>query len=303
MFKLFTHNDLDGVGCAVLAKLAFGDKVDVTYCDYDSIDQEVKAYIDHPIADKCYITDIRIDEKLAEEINKKAISIQLLDHHPTALNLNKFSWCDVVIENSQGEKTSGTELYYKWLVRTGYLHDEWKYRKFVEIVRDYDTWAWSTKGQFGIVSKKFNDLMHIYGRDKFVNWCIHNIKTKFSELFSDQDELVLEIKQDEIDEYIIKKSNEVIKKSIFGYTCGVVFADRFVSELGNKLCLFDPELDFVVMINMSDCSMSFRTVRNDIDLGKDIASRFGGGGHPKAAGASFSRDWQMICIQEIMNLL
>lgn len=25
MIKLFTHNDLDGVGCAILARMAFGE--------------------------------------------------------------------------------------------------------------------------------------------------------------------------------------------------------------------------------------------------------------------------------------
>ena len=29
MVKLFTHTDLDGIGCAVLAKLAFGKYVDI----------------------------------------------------------------------------------------------------------------------------------------------------------------------------------------------------------------------------------------------------------------------------------
>lgn len=44
MVKLFTHTDLDGIGCAVLAKLAFGKYVDISYCDYDNIDSTVKKY-------------------------------------------------------------------------------------------------------------------------------------------------------------------------------------------------------------------------------------------------------------------
>lgn len=34
----------------------------------------------------------------------------------------------------------------------------------------------------------------------------------------------------------------------------------------------------------------FRTIRNDLNLGKEIAPNFGGGGHPKAAGASISKE-------------
>ena len=39
--KLFTHTDLDGVGCAILAKLAF-ENVDIEYCNYDDINQKSK---------------------------------------------------------------------------------------------------------------------------------------------------------------------------------------------------------------------------------------------------------------------
>ena len=31
MYKLLPHNDLDGVGCGILAKLAFGQDVKVRY--------------------------------------------------------------------------------------------------------------------------------------------------------------------------------------------------------------------------------------------------------------------------------
>ena len=44
MIKLFTHTDLDGVGCAILAKFAFSNDVDVEYCNYDDIDSKVEEY-------------------------------------------------------------------------------------------------------------------------------------------------------------------------------------------------------------------------------------------------------------------
>ena len=40
--KLFTHTDLDGIGCAILAYLAFGrENVDVEYCDYSNVNDKV----------------------------------------------------------------------------------------------------------------------------------------------------------------------------------------------------------------------------------------------------------------------
>ena len=90
MIKLFTHTDLDGVGCAVLAKLAFNDEVDIEYCNYDEINKKVEKYIDNNFSGECHITDISINDTLASRINEDRIGyqkIQLLDHHPTALEL------------------------------------------------------------------------------------------------------------------------------------------------------------------------------------------------------------------------
>ena len=38
-----------------------------------------------------------------------------------------------------------------------------------------------------------------------------------------------------------------------------------------------------------------------IDLGKDVASLFGGGGHPKAAGSEFSQSIKLKVVEEIFG--
>ena len=73
----------------------------------------------------------------------------------------------------------------------------------------------------------------------------------------------------------------------FGHTYGVVFADRFVSELGDRLSESHPELDYIAMIDISHGTVSYRTTSEDIDLGNEIAHSHGGGGHRKAAGSRF----------------
>ena len=49
MYKLLSHNDLDGVGCGVLAKLAFGKLVKVRYNSVSGLEREndVEWAIDH----------------------------------------------------------------------------------------------------------------------------------------------------------------------------------------------------------------------------------------------------------------
>ena len=299
MIKLFTHTDLDGVGCAILAKLAFGTEVDIEYCNYDDIDLKVEEYFDNGSEYECHITDIRINKELAHKINDSGKKYQLLDHHPTALELNEYEWCKIQIENEDTHiQTSGTELYYKWLVENNYLEDIGVLNRFVELITNYDTWRWSTLGEDGLICKQVNTLLYLYGRDKFIDWCISEINSLFFPRLSDSDKLILEIEQKTIDDYIEAKDKQLFIGDLCGRTCGFVFAEKYVSELGNRLCKMHPEFDFVAMINM-DGTISYRAVKDGIDLGKDVAKVFGGGGHPKAAGSQISKEMQMEIIKKI----
>lgn len=303
MIKLFTHTDLDGIGCAILAKLAFGTEVvNIEYCNYDDIDSKVEEYFNSGSEYECHITDISINKELANKISNSEKKYQLLDHHPTALGLNEFGWCNVKIENEETNiKTSGTEMYYHWLADNGYLIKDCALDRFVELVRNYDTWRWSTLGDKGIICKQVNDLLYLYGREKFIDWCIMEIYEDSFPYLYESDELVLEIEQNNIDNYIKKKNEQLLIMPLCGMTCGVVFAEKYFSELGNKLCQMRPEIDFVAMIDMSG-TVSYRTIKDNIDLGKDVAKLFGGGGHPKAAGSTFANGVQFDVINKIFNI-
>ena len=77
MKKLFTHTDLDGIGCAVLAKLAFGPEIDISFCTPYTINTEVDSFISNENgAERCHITDISISEDVAEKINQKSVGIR-----------------------------------------------------------------------------------------------------------------------------------------------------------------------------------------------------------------------------------
>lgn len=53
------------------------------------------------------------------------------------------------------------------------------------------------------------------------------------------------------------------------------------------------ELAYIAMIDISRGRVSYRTIRDDINLGTEIAHNYGGGGHPKAAGSTFDISWAM----------
>lgn len=171
--KLFTHTDLDGVGCAILAYLVFGkENVDVEYCNYDDVNEKVEKFWKHvgdAEYDAVYITDISISEDLAEQITAHTgvRKWHLFDHHATALGLNKYDWCEVRVNGTSGEmKTSGTELFFTYLALNGCFKfkptQENSLVRFVSIVRDYDTWRWKEFGEEGTVCIQVDDLFYIY---------------------------------------------------------------------------------------------------------------------------------------------
>lgn len=307
--RIFTHCDLDGIGCAILAYLAFGrENVEVEYCNYDDVDGKIREFYlcgNPEEYDAIYITDISVNEEVAEKIDslvKTGQNWKLFDHHATALWLNCHEWCEVLsIDPYTTIKTSGTEIFWRYLVCDKYMFWNFEVREkrnleqFVKIVRDYDTWRWKDLGEEGLVCKQVNDLFYIYGREAFIDWAIHRIQgidyispLQTFPCFSATDRALLEQKQREIDIYVEFKNKQLVEKiDQFGHAYGVVFADRFVSELGDRLCELHPELDYVAMIDICSGKVSYRTVREDLDVGGTIAHSNGGGGHPKAAGSTF----------------
>lgn len=180
MNKLFTHTDLDGVGCAIIAKLVYGDEIDISFCDSSNANKMIENC--HPDNyDHIDITNLSIDEKLARSIDENyANQVNLFDHYFPSQYLNKYSWVDArAKEENGGLETSGTKIYYDHIGK--YIEDYSKLatESFVKYVT-----AWETQQQYGDsatynIAKNINALFNIYGIDKFTKWAIEKIKTGF----------------------------------------------------------------------------------------------------------------------------
>lgn len=281
--KLFTHTDLDGVGCAIVAYHVFGENVDIEYCDYHEINEAVTDFIiteDHLNYDFAFITDISVNDEVAELIEKTSHETlpmwRLIDHHGTALDLNEYKWANVQTKEDE-RKASGTSLFLAHLNRLITV-DEDGLEEFTETVRRYDTWEWQTK-YADKEPKKLNDLLFILGRERFISRFASDLSLDFTE----SERLLLELEQEKIDAYVEAKALTAITTKIeTGHYLATVFADRYQSELGNQLSERFPEMDAVAMIN-PDRSVSLRTIHDSVDVSA-IAKNYGGGGHPKASG-------------------
>ena len=288
MIKLFTHTDLDGVSCEILGRIAFGEDIDVVRCGYGNIDDKVEEFINSDEEfDKLFITDISVKKELANALNNISDKVILLDHHKTALWLNEYPFALVQVEDESIGKICGAYLFYEYLKKN---HEEFNdtlaLKLFVKYVRMYDTWEWKEKYD-NIIPKRLNDLMYMDGPNEFIDKMIYRLGNNLA-IFDDTDLMKLQIEQTYINSYVAQKNETlIVNDSLFPeHIVGIVFADKYISELGNKLCELHPELDFVVLINMSTLTVSYRTIKDDLDL-SDIAKGFGGGGHPKASGSRF----------------
>lgn len=312
---LFTHTDLDGVGCDITLRtmLSYNDDIVTKFCDYNNVNDKILEFIKsdeikkYSKDDWIMITDISVSKELAEKldnINKNQVNILLLDHHETALWLNKYSWAMVKTEdniNNNIEKTCGTRMVFDYAIPFSKSHLSsfqsihetnkkiYLLEHFVEIVRKYDTWLWNTKYNDEI-PKKYNDLLYILGRNKFYG----NIRNKIEYgkdmkmHLSKQDNLLLELEEEKIKRYVDKKEKSIIKVSEFSHKFGVIFCENYVSQVGNTLSERNPDLDFIMMINLDDMKVNLRTTRKDVKV-NDFAKQFGGGGHPRAAGFTLSK--------------
>ncbi|BAO04830.1 uncharacterized protein CBO05P1_111 [Clostridium botulinum B str. Osaka05] len=314
--KLFTHTDMDGIGCSILGILAYGkENINIEYCNYNDINEKVKEFYigsEKNEYDKIFITDISVNKKVATIIEQYYTdetcnpSTQLLDHHPTALELNEYDWAKVQINLNDKEKTSGTRMFYDYLKENGGLNSyQTTYERcinlydFIEIVRRYDIWQW--KADNDLIPKQWNDLFYIMGREDFIKSILYRLTHYDIFDFSDFDLKLLEYKQREINNYIESKDKELIVKNILGYKAGIIFGEQYHSEVGNRLSEIHPELDFIVIINMSK-AISYRNIGNKVNLGKDVAEIFGGGGHPNASGSPISNETRSNLINELFNL-
>lgn len=287
MYKLLTHNDLDGVGCGILAKLAFKEEVKVRYNSIASLNREIEFFLEEDTPDTfLLITDLSPNESNIERLNvhyETYKNIQLIDHHKTALNLNDYEWGTVIVEDEEGDLTSATSLFYQYLVANELLQPTESLNEFVELVRQYDTWEWEKNENEQ--AKKLNSLFYLISIDEFEEKMIERLQGNEHFDFDEFETKILTMEDNKIERYIRLKKREIVQAQIEKEVVGVVYGESYHSELGNELGKEYPHLDYIAIVNMGSKKISLRTIHDHIDVSK-IAGKYGGGGHQKASGCT-----------------
>ncbi|MGC4377590.1 oligoribonuclease [Fictibacillus sp. Mic-4] len=295
MIKLFSHNDLDGKSCGLIAKIAFGDdNVDASYCSHDTINRRVREFLDNPEYNglPIYITDIAVNEELAARLDeryKNGGEVYLFDHHVTALQFNEYDWGHVKEVYEDGRKTAATSLLYDYFIQNGRIEEKEPLREYVELVRLYDTWEWSETNN--LKAKHLNELFFMFSSEHFEQTMMERIRTEETFELTDLEQTLLHLEEEKIERYIISKERQMVETweayvnddNEGQYRIGIVHAERYHSELGNVLNTENPHLDLIVILNIGRKQVGFRTIHDHVDVSA-FAGQFGGGGHPKASG-------------------
>ena len=273
---LVTHNDLDGIACAILAK-SLWPTITVKYCDYKTVDAEIIRIVIDGIYGELYITDIAPNAKTCKVLDtcwteQHTFSIlQLCDHHASRAAVAKCEWAMF------DTNACGTLLFYRYLLfhrrlqETG--HKIRKYKSLVEHVDVYDRWLLSHK--LRAHSERLETLRKVLGNRRFINRFLH----KSSLMFVKVEKLLIEIAQEQEKNYVTGAT--LIPYTLNGNKCPISCGDKLASNVCHR-AIGTQQAPMAATINLRYNKVELRSI-GDCDVSK-IAKRFGGGGHKHAAG-------------------
>lgn len=295
---IISDSDLDGGSAVVLATLLFPDIKFSIPKSRDLINDTLIEAINSGKYKTILMTDCSpTGEDTINAINKfveEGNDFVLLDHHKTALDLNKYSWSKVKVETNN-HKHCGTELLYLYFKELGVNIS--KYSEFVELVRSYDTWDWDSKGD--LLPEKLNRLYYFLGFESFTLNMAYKIFNN-EPLFNKEDEIVLRTIESLDNHYIEEHKTMFDTIDYEGLKVAVIFTDRCVSKLGNVICRENPDIDFCCLVDLNRQKCSMRSVEGKADVSV-IAKKYNGGGHAQASGFTLNNEAKEELLKNIFN--
>lgn len=277
---LVTHRGcMDGSTCALVFIAAGGDKENIFFStpSHSDTDALVKYLLETTDSD-IIVADASISLKLAEKIDKGPRRVKVLDHHKSAIPINKFSWCEIDVENTR----AGGMMLYDWFYEVARTPELEPLDNLVMAADDYDRWIRKHPDSEDLVT-----LHDAIEQESFIERFEQNPYV----IFSEKERYLIDVYKAKRDRFVEKKKKdaEFVTLNIQGHNVkvGFVEAGTHQSILGNAICS-DPELsaDIAVMINSR--SVSLRASADcPVDVSK-MAKFFMGGGHIKAGGFSLS---------------
>lgn len=286
---IFTHkNDIDGMGNAILAKLAFKETKYVLCGTFDLI-KNVNDFIDSKEIynyDKIFITDLCLDLKTLNKIEKDKIlknKIQLIDHHKTydTDEYKKFSFVKICLETNKG-LSCATSIFYEYLLENNYLKQNKIISEFVELTRQHDTWEWKNIYN-NEKSRELAILFDCLGTNGYINYMYQKLTTQKEFEFDSVERMLIENKKEEIKEALEEYEKHIFNKEILGYKTSIIFINyEHRNEIADYLKEKGYDTEVIMMISLDRGVVSYRRTNKNVIV-RELAEYFGGKGHDAAA--------------------
>jgi len=296
---LFTHkSDIDGMGNAVLAKLAF-DEVDYVLCETFNLQNEIAKYYDDASIynyDKIFVTDLWLEEPT---LSKVASDEQLkdkffvFDHHKSALEgkFNKYPFTTIRISDERG-LCSGTSLFYEYLVANSFIDSTiHTIEDFSELTRKYDTWEWKTKYN-DEMPHELTLLFDSVGCDGYIKLMFEKLRNSVNGdfQFSELERMLIDNKISQVQEKLSNYAKKIYYREVLGLKAGIVFIDyEYRNDLAEYFRQNGFDMDFAMLIALDYGTISYRNVKDNVNV-RLIAEAMGGKGNDKAASSPISEE-------------
>ena len=319
---LLTHIDMDAAGAEILCYNTFKD-LTVKHLNNnkmsDGILYNVTSNTDSNKYDLIIIDDISCSLEVANKIDelKDTMKIVLLDHHNTAEELNKYSWASVIselledsfmvdkYEEPSKAHSSGASLMYDYLEYNGLLEGTGFLKELIHIIAAYDTWDWHDLLGENERYSSMDKLCDIYGLDDFVGEMYSRSLQCYTaaDLFNSKDLYKLESYKEKVDEYLESIKDSFVESTLTlendEYSIAWCFTSSYLQETFLLMKEMLPNKDLYIIDFGS--GVSLRTDNPDLHVGMFARKRYGGGGHPGAAGFGLTQEVKRKCLEIIMG--
>ena len=287
---LFTHkNDIDGMGNAILAQLAFSE-VDYELCGTFDLTSSVESYFEKDKIyqyDRIYVTDLCLEDPVLSKVamdSKLEGKVLVFDHHKTFTDPKYTSHKFVTVKiGDEDGLCCGTSLFYKHLVSEGLIDKDNKcISEFVELTRQHDTWEWRNIYN-NEKARELSILFDALGYDGYISLMTEKLKDEEVFEFSSMEKVLIDNRKKQISLKCEYYKDKIIYKDILGMKAGIVFITyEYRNELAEYFRENKFDMDFTMMIALDPGVVAYRSVKEGKAV-RPVAELFGGKGHDKAA--------------------
>ena len=309
MIKLFTHrDDPDGLGSVVLTKLITED-VDFTLCkDVHELDRFLEDFInskEFQNYSQIFVTDLCPSDSVLQRIDQDSSlssKFQVFDHHQTSIDgmTKKYSFVTAYVKKDN-IPCCGTSLYYDYLVQR--TKEELLKKKivmqFVEKTRLHDTWEW----------KRLNDKSSFYlqtlfqflGSYGYYYHFLRKLQSEESMKYTEEEQKWIKLQEFENARQIKEFATRIFVDSYQNHSVGMVFGSYAVrNDLAEYLKQERPDLDILMLFAIDHQSVSFRSLKENVEV-RSLAEKYpGGGGHEKAASCPLS-SLELLLLERVLK--